>query len=129
MINKNIFVVNCDIEKFEKLFSRKRNSDIINYYEIRQRLTNNDVFKTPPSTEIIEFQIIKKINSFSKCKKTEFLFFFADNVNLDFIIKLKSLFSSCEFLTNYHLISESSDSKYTNKIVKEFNSVQSLENF
>lgn len=129
MINKNIFIVNCGIDKFENLFSRKRNSDIINYYEIRQRLTNNDIFKTPPSMEIIEFQIIKKINAFSKCKKTEFLFFYSDNVDFDFITKLKTLFSGCEFPINYHLISETAETKYTNKLIKEFNSVQSLDNF
>jgi hypothetical protein len=125
VISKNIFVVSCEKSKFETIFSRKRNSDIINYHEIRQRLTNNDVFKTPPSKEVVEFQIIKKLNSFSKCRKTEFLFFYMDNITSEFLSYLKSLFSECEFPVNYHLLLEN-DTKIP-KIHKEFNSVQLLE--
>jgi hypothetical protein len=73
-MTKNVLIVKCDREKFEKHFSKKRNSDVINHHDIRERLTNNDVFKTPPSSEIVQFQIVKRINSFTKCKKSEFLF-------------------------------------------------------
>ena len=127
VISKNIFVVNCDKSKFESVFSRKRNSDIINYYEIRQRLTNNDVFKCPPSSDIVEFQIIKKLNAFSKCRKTEFLFFYVDNLSNDFLNYLKSIFTECEFPVNFHLLLEKDQS--VPKIHTEFNSVQILENF
>ena len=127
VISKNIFVVNCDKSKFESVFSRKRNSDIINYYEIRQRLTNNDVFKCPPSPDIIEFQIIKKLNSFSKCRKTEFLFFYVDDLSTDFLNYLKSIFNECEFPVNFHLLIDKDDIIPT--IHTEFNSVQILENF
>lgn len=109
-ITKNVFIVNCDRSVFEGYFSRKRNSDIVNYHEIQKRLTNNDVFKTPPSKEVVEFQIIKRLNSFSKCKKTEFLFFFSDNVNVDIMESLKSVFSECEFPVNYHLLLDSENS-------------------
>jgi len=124
-INKNVFIVNCEKSVFEESFSRKRNSDIINHYEIKQRLTNNDVFKTPPSNEIVEYQIIKKLNSFGKCKKTEFLFFFAETVNDSILNGIKSVFSDCEFPVIYNLLVEDPDKvKIKNQ---EFNSVQRLE--
>jgi hypothetical protein len=126
IISKNIFVVNCDKIAFEKSFSRKRNSDIINYHEIRQRLTNNDVFKTPPSDDIIEFQIIKKLNSFRKCRKAEFLFFYIDDVNQSFVINLKTLFTECEFPVNFHLLVD--PTQPLPKFHTEFNSVQKIEN-
>lgn len=125
IISKNIFIVNCDKLKFESFFSRKRNSDIINYHEIRQRLTNNDVFKTPPSNDIVEFQIIKRLNSFRKCKKTEFLFFYVDNIDKQFLENLKFIFNQCEYPVNYHLLVDTENP--LPKIHKEFNSVQNLE--
>ena len=126
ILSKNIFIVNCELEKFELVFSRKRNSDIINHHEIKQRLTNNDVFKIPPSDEVVEFQIVKKLNSFRKCKKTEFLFFYVDSIEKKFIQNLKDIFTNCEFPVNYHLLIDSE--LPSTRIHKEFNSVQNLEN-
>ena len=59
---KNVFIVKCDRDIFEKIFSKKKNSDVINHHDIRERLTNNDLYKIPPSPEIIQYQIMKKIN-------------------------------------------------------------------
>jgi hypothetical protein len=120
---KNVFIVKCDREKFEKNFSKKRNSDIINHNDIRERLTNNDVFKSPPSPEIIQFQIIKRINSFTRCKKSEFLFFYQEDLTSDFVDGLKKLFSSCEYSINYHLVTDDSDIKFKEK----FYSIQTME--
>ena len=125
-LTKNIFIVNCDKSVFEGYFSRKRNSDIINHHEIRQRLTNNDVFKTPPSQEVVEFQIIKKLNSFSRCKKSEFLFFFADSINTDLLDVMKRIFSNCEFSVNYHLLLENENQNLLN-VESSFHSIQTLE--
>lgn len=126
-IIKNIFIVNCDRSVFEDFFSRKRNSDIINYHEIRQRLTNNDVFKTPPSREVVEFQIIKRLNSFRRCKKTEFLFFFADSVDDNLLSNLKSLFEGCEFPVNYHLLLDTPEIEDLPVKEDQFSSVQILD--
>jgi hypothetical protein len=124
-MTKNIFIVKCDRETFEKNFSKKRNSDVINHNDIRERLTNNDVFKTPPSSEIVQFQIIKRINSFSRCKKSEFLFFYQEDLTEDFIEGLKTLFSSCEYPINYHLVT--SDEEIENKLNEKFSSIQKIE--
>lgn len=120
---KNVFIVKCDRENFEKHFSKKRNSDIINHNDIRERLTNNDVFKSPPSSEIVEFQIIKKINAFTKCKKSEFLFFYQEDLTVDFIEGIKILFSSCEYTINFHLVTDDSSVELNEK----FHSIQKME--
>ena len=124
-MTKNIFIVKCDRETFEKNFSKKRNSDVINHNDIRERLTNNDVFKTPPSSEIVQFQIIKRINSFTRCKKSEFLFFYQEDLTEDFIEGLKILFSSCEYPINYHLVT--TDEEIETKLNEKFSSIQKIE--
>jgi hypothetical protein len=120
---KNVFIVKCDRENFEKNFSKKRNSDIINHNDIRERLTNNDVFKSPPSPEIVQFQIIKRINSFTRCKKSEFLFFYQEELTSGFVDGLKTLFSSCEYPINYHLVTDDLEIEFREK----FYSIQTME--
>lgn len=120
---KNVFIVKCDRENFEKNFSKKRNSDIINHNDIRERLTNNDVFKSPPSPEIVQFQIIKRINSFTRCKKSEFLFFYQEDLTSGFVDGLKTLFSSCEYPINYHLVTDDAEIEFREK----FYSIQTME--
>ena len=106
---KNVFIVKCERDIFEKLFSKNRNSDVINHHDIREKLTNNDLYKTPPSPEIIQFQIMKKINSFTKCKKTEFIYFFREEISKEFVSGVKTLFSSGEHSINFHLVTDESD--------------------
>ena len=84
---KNVFIVKCERDIFERLFSKNKNSDVINHHDIREKLTNNDLYKTPPSSEIIQFQIMKKINSFNKCKKSEFIYFYREEISEDFITR------------------------------------------
>jgi hypothetical protein len=103
---KNVFIVKCERDVFEKLFSKNRNSDVINHHDIREKLTNNDLYKTPPSPEIIQFQIMKKINSFIKCKKTEFIYFFREEISNEFVSGVKTLFSSGEYSINFHLVTD-----------------------
>jgi len=125
-MSKNIFVVNCDSSRFEDYFSRKKNSDIVNPLEIHKRLTNNDVMKSPPSRDIVEFHILKRLNSFSKCRKSEFLYFYSTSISEDLIKNLKSVFSNCDFPVNFYLLQE--EGTDIPKFHQEFNSVQFLEN-
>lgn len=122
IVSKNVFIVKCNLSTFTESFSRKKNSEIINHYEIRQRLTNNDVFKTPPTDEIVNFQIMKKLNNFKDCKKTDFLFFYQDDIEDNFVNGLKSFFSDSLYAIHYHLLLESS-TKNT-KLKKQFNTIQ-----
>lgn len=124
VMSKNIFIVNCDRKTFESSFSKKKNSDIINQYEIFQKLTNNDSSKIPPSEEIVNFQIIKKLNNFKICRKTEFVYFLKEKVDRKFIKNLKNLFSNCNVPVYFHLLIDSEDKK---GFIKEFNTVQVLE--
>ena len=121
-LSKNVFIVKCDISRFNESFSRKKNSEIINHHDIRQRLTNNDVFKSPPTDEIVNFQIIKKLNNFKDCKKTEFLFIYQDNVNPEFVNRLKGFFKDSEFPVLYHLLVENENK--TAKVKKQFTTIQ-----
>jgi hypothetical protein len=105
-MTKNVFIVKCERDIFEKIFSKKRNSDVINHHDIRERLTNNDLYKTPPSPEIIQFQIMKKINSFTKCKKSEFIYLFREEISKEFIDGVKNLFTSSENPINFHLVTD-----------------------
>jgi hypothetical protein len=125
IMSKNIFIVKCDRSLFEKNFSRKKNSDIINKYEICQKLTNNDSAKIPPSEDIINFQIVKKLNTFRDCKKTEFVYFLKEDIDTEFLLKLKGFFSNCEIPVYYHLLS---DNKLEEDYMKkEFHSVHLIQ--
>ena len=103
-MTKNVFIVKCDRDVFEKNFSKKRNSDVINHHEIREKLTNNDLYKTPPSPEIIQYQIMKKINSFTRCKKSEFIYLYREEITREFVEGVKTLFSTNDFQINFHLV-------------------------
>lgn len=126
MINKNIFIVDCDVDRFEDYFSRKKCSYVINHHDIKKRLTNNDPNKTNPSTEVIQFNIQKKLNLFSRCKNSEFLYFLKEDVNEDFIQELKKLLKTSAYNTHFHLLIDDKNKKID--FEAEFNSIQLLEN-
>ena len=123
-ITKNVFIVNCERTNFEKYFSKKRNSDVINWKDIKDKLTNNDALKIPPSTQIIEFQVIKKINSFSRCKRLEFLYYYTEKINDEIIQNVKDFFRGCQFPINYHLITNELNQS---DVTSSFESIQLLE--
>jgi hypothetical protein len=124
-MSKNVFIVKCDRETFERSFTRKKNSDVINYHEIHQKLTNNDSSKTPPTEEIVNFQIVKKLNNFRDCRKTEFVFVLQEKIDRSFMYRLKDFFGGCFVPVFYHLLM---DSEIKDKILlKEFHTVQSLD--
>lgn len=124
-MSKNIFIVRCDRETFERSFTRKKNSDIINHYEIHQKLTNNDSSKTPPSDEIVNYQIVKRLNSFRECRKTEFVFVLREKIDQNFIIRLKDFFGECFVPVFYHLLVDKE--LKDKKLIKEFNTVSVLD--
>lgn len=124
-MSKNVFIVRCDRDTFEKSFIRKKNSEVINHYEIFQKLTNNDSSKTPPTDEIVNFQIVKKLNNFRDCRKTEFIFVLREKIDRDFVIRLKNFFDGSFVPVFYHLLSDME--VRDRKIIKEFHSVQSLD--
>lgn len=124
-MSKNIFIVKCDHSTFERSFTRKKNSDVINFHEIKEKLTNGDSSKTPPSNEIVNFQISKRLNNFRSCKKTEFVFLLRDSVDVEFISRLKGFFDGCFVPVYYHLLLD--EEIKNKKLLKEFNSVQYIE--
>jgi hypothetical protein len=125
ILSKNVFIVKCDLSLFSDSFSRKKNSEIINHHDIRQRLTNNDVFKSPPTDEIVNFQIIKRLNNFKECKKTEFLFIYQESIDDGFVSRLKNFFTDSEFAIHYHLLID--QEMKPAKIKKHFSTVQIMD--
>lgn len=124
---KNIFVVRCDSSIFEESFSKKKNSEVINHLDIKQRLTNNDIFKNPPSSDVVDFHIMKKMNNFRKCKRTEFLFLYKESLDMNFVKAIKEFFNDCDYLVKYHLLTEK---EIRDKSIKEeFNTVQIMNSF
>jgi len=124
-MSKNIFIVRCEAEVFSKKFEKKKKSDIINYLEIKQRLTNNDIFKNPPSPEILEFHIEKKINSFKKCKKSEFLFLYRSTIDMNFVKWIKKVFNRCNYETNFHLVTQNENESHN--ITEQFKTVHIID--
>lgn len=124
-MSKNIFIVQCDLPTFEKSFSKKKNTEVINRHEVYQKLTNNDISKTPPTEEIVDYQIIKKLNNFRACKKTEFVFIHREEVDKKFVRSIKRFFSITEHSIFYHLLIDG-DLKNP-KLLEEFNTFQQLE--
>lgn len=98
---------------------------MINHHLIREKLTNNDAFKIPPSEEIVNYQIIKKLNNFKVCKKTEFLFILKNDIDVKFIQNLKEFFSDSNFQILYHLLIE--ENKKKEKFRKMFNTIQIID--
>ena len=124
-MSKNIFIVNCDRETFERSFNKKKNTEVINHYEIYQKLTNNDISKSPPTPEIVEYQIVKRLNNFRDCRRSEFVFFLQEEIDKTFVDRLKVFFGGCFVPVYYHLLADQEISD--TKILKEFNSVHYLE--
>ena len=56
--SKNVFLVKCEISVFESLFSKKKNLEVINHREIREKMQNSDYKKFEPSDDVVQLQII-----------------------------------------------------------------------
>jgi hypothetical protein len=122
---KNIFIVKCNRDSFEKGFVRKKNSDVINFHEIHQKLTNNDSSKIPPTDDIVNFQIVKKLNKFRLCRKTEFIYMLSEKIDIEFIDRLKTFFQGCYVPVYYHLLVDSNIED--EDLLLEFNSATKIE--
>lgn len=122
--SKNVFIVKCDREIFEKVFIKKKNSEIINRGEIFQKLTNKDIDKSPPSEEIVDFHVIKKLNSFRECKRTEFVFYLVEQVNDIIIETLHEHLETSHVPVFFHLLV---DSVVDETMIEKFSSIQKIE--
>ena len=57
-------------------------------------LENNDIYKNVPDRKIIEYYIIRKINGIINSKKTEVIYYFLENLELNIITSLKTIISN-----------------------------------
>lgn len=125
MLAKNIFVVHSDYSLFIKTIQRKnKKSEIIDPHFIKKRISSeND--ECPQ--EIINFNIIKRINSFKCCKISSFIYFYATNLDVKLIESLQSLFSHSQYTTYLHLlIEEALLQDLSDDLKSKFHSIQSI---
>lgn len=121
--SKNVFLVRCGVDVFESMFSKKKNLEVINYKEIREKMQNSDYQKSEPNEELVQLQIIKRINLFKDCKRTESIYIHHEKVDRLFIHKIKNLLQTSPFLIEYHLLH---DGKMERGIKREFDSIKEL---
>jgi len=121
--SKNVFLVKCEISVFESLFSKKKNLEVINHREIREKMQNSDYQKFEPSDDVVQLQIIKKINTFKDCKRTETLYIHREKVDKEFIQRIKRLLKTSPFVIEYHLLH---DGKMERGIKREFDTIKEI---
>ena len=86
---KEIVIVHCSLKEFSDNFKKDKVSEVINYHDIMAKLENNDIYKNVPDRQIIEYYIVKRINHIINSKKTERIFYFLENLELEIIQAIK----------------------------------------
>jgi len=121
--SKNIFIVCCEHQMFKDKFSKRKNCVIINYKEVIDKLTNDDVMNIPPTQDLIDFYIIKRINEFKLSKREEFLYVWNDKISNEYISYIINKFNHSHVTSYFHLlITTENDSIDKSK----FNTIQFL---
>lgn len=91
---KNVFFVNCDFAFFRQNFRKSKNAEIIVFEEVRKRLASREVQKERPSDEIVRFHIAKRVNNFLKSSRTEFLYYYMEDMSPPTVVKLRKFAKS-----------------------------------
>jgi hypothetical protein len=86
---KEFVIVHCSLKEFSDNFKKDKVSEVINYHDIMAKLENNDIYKNVPDRQIIEYYIVKRINHIINSKKTERIFYFLENLELEIIQAIK----------------------------------------
>ena len=94
VFKKEFVIVHCSLKQFNENFKKDKITEIVNYHDIMSKLENNDIYKNVPDRKIIEYYIIRKINSIINSKKTEVIYYFLENLELNIITSLKNVISS-----------------------------------
>jgi len=102
--SKNVFIVCCDHNIFKDKISRRKNCVIINYNEIIEKLTVDDINNEVPSLDMIEFYMIKKINEFKLNKREEFLYIWNDKISNKYVSYIIQKFSHSPVPVYFHLL-------------------------
>ena len=88
---KEFVIVHCSLKAFNDNFKKDKITEIVNYHDIMSKLENNDIYKNVPDRNIIEYYIIRKINNIINTKKTERIYYFLENLELDIIKAIKRI--------------------------------------
>ena len=91
---KDFVIVHCSLKEFNENFKKDKLTEVVNYHDIMSKLENNDIYKNVPDRKIIEYYIIRKITNIIHSKKTEVIYYFLENLELNIITSLKKVISN-----------------------------------
>jgi hypothetical protein len=91
---KDFVIVHCSLKEFNENFKKDKLTEVVNYHDIMSKLENNDIYKNVPDRKIIEYCIIRKITNIIHSKKTEVIYYFLENLELNIITSLKKVISN-----------------------------------
>ena len=118
---KEFVIVHCSLKLFSDNFKKDRTTEIVNYHDIMAKLENNDIYKNVPDRKIIEYYIIRRINNVINSKKTERIYYFLENLELDIIKAIKRIIRTSESLKYKLLLIEDDD---IDDIKSEFDTIE-----
>ena len=89
-MDKEFIIVCCSKEDFKAKYKKAEAVEIINYYDIINKLESNDVFKEKPTDFIVQSYVMKKILRSVQSKKVERIFYLMDKYSDDRFEYLKA---------------------------------------
>jgi hypothetical protein len=120
IVEKEFVIVHCSLKKFNENFKKDKITEVVNYHDIMSKLENNDIYKNVPDRRIIEYYIIRKINSILDSKKTNTIYYLLENLELNIIKALKKVLNPYEL--KYKLILAEDDD--IDDIKTEFDTIE-----
>ena len=118
---KEFVIVHCSLKTFNDNFKKDKITEVVNYHDIMSKLENNDIYKNVPDRNIIEYYIIRKINNIINTKKTERIYYFLENLELDIIKAIKRIIRTQHEISYKLLLIEDDD---IDDIKQEFDTIQ-----
>ena len=103
---KHVFFVCCSYPFFQQNFKKGKNSEILVFTDVKKRLTSREVSKEPPSDEIVRFHIAKRVNSFMKSTRADFLYYYVDELRPDAADRVRAFARSNEGVKAYLLLED-----------------------
>lgn len=85
---KEFIIVCSDDKEFKEKYKKTPTSESINHTEILNKLSGNDIYEASPTSKIVKFFIISRINKAIKNKKVDKIHYRVDEINLDVIESL-----------------------------------------
>ena len=85
---KEFIIVCTEDKRFKENYKKTPTSESINHTEITNKLSGNDIYEAMPTSKIVKFFIISRINKAIKNKKIEKIHYRVDGIDMDVIESL-----------------------------------------